>query len=183
MSVNRIASRYAKSLLELAVEQGKLEAVRADMDTFQSGMTQRDLYLLMKSPIVHADKKISILKAIFADKLDPLTLSFLNICVQKGREPYLTDMASAFVDQYRTKKNILSLKVTSATPLDEQVSNRIKEAVKASGAAKGEIQLDSVVDPSLIGGFVLELGDQRYDASILRKLDMLRKEINTKVTL
>ncbi|MBK7344543.1 MAG: ATP synthase F1 subunit delta [Saprospiraceae bacterium] len=183
MSVNRIASRYAKSLLQLAEEQGQLEAVRADMDTFQSALSHREFYLLLKSPIVHADKKISILNAIFKDRLNPLTMAFLRISVQKGREPYLTEMSGAFIDQYREIKNILSLKVISASPLDEQVRNRIKEQVKASGLASGDIQLETVVNPDLIGGFILELGDKRYDASVSRKLDLLRKEINTKVTL
>ncbi len=183
MSVNRIASRYAKSLLQLAEEQGQLEAVRNDMDTFGSALEHRDLYLLLKSPIVHADKKISILHAIFKDKMTPLTMSFLDICVMKGREPYLTEMAEGFIAQYREKKNILSLKVISATPLNDQVQNQIKEQVKASGMAKGEIQLDATVNPDLIGGFILELEDKRYDASVARKLDLLRKEINTKVTL
>lgn len=183
MSVNRIASRYAKSLLQLAEEQGQLEAVRTDMDTFGSALEHRELFLLLKSPIVHADKKISILDAIFKDKMNPLTMAFLRICVQKGREPYLTNIAEAFIAQYREKKNILSLKVISAAPLNDQVRNLIKEQVKASGMAKGEIQLDTTVNPDLIGGFILELEDKRYDASVSRKLDLLRKEINTKVTL
>ncbi len=183
MSVNRIASRFAKSLLELAEEKGQLEAVRADMDTFGLALENRELYLLLKSPIVHADKKISILDAIFKDKINALTMSFLHICVQKGREPYLTEIAEAFIVQYREKKNILSLKVISAIPLDDQVQNQIKDQVRASGLASGEIQLDTSVNPELIGGFILELEDKRYDASVARKLDLLRKEINTKVTL
>lgn len=183
MSVNRIASRYAKSLLELAVEKGQLDAVRADMDTFRSALANRDFTLLLKSPIVHADKKLAILDAIFKDKMNPLTLAFLRISVQKGREPFLTDMAGAFIEQYRELKGILSVRVLSATPLDASVLDRIREQLRQSGTASGEVQLENVVDPALIGGFILELGDRRYDASVARKLDLLRKEVQSKVTL
>jgi F-type H+-transporting ATPase subunit delta len=183
MSVNRIASRYAKSLLQLSLERGQLEVAQEDMATFRSALASRDFYLMLKSPLVHGDKKISILTAIFAGKISDLTLEFFKICIRKGREEFLPEMADAFAAQYRILKNILSVRIISASPLEAGVQDQIGQQLKSSGLATGEIQWDLKVDPSLIGGFVLELDDKRYDASVSHKLDQYRKEIRQKVTI
>lgn len=183
MSVNRIASRYAKSLLQLAQERDQLEVVQGDMDTFRSALANRDFYLLLKSPMVHGDKKISILKEIFAGKISELTMAFFAICIRKGREMYLPEMATAFGTQYRTLRNITSVRIISAAPLEKTEQDKIGQQLKSSGLASGEIQWELKVDPSLIGGFILELGDKRYDDSVSHKLDQYRKEIRQKVTI
>ena len=82
MSVQKIAGRYAKSLIDLAIEQNKMDKIKEDVATFKSATENRDFYLLMKSPIVNAAKKQSIIKALFEDKIDELLrqniVSFLN---------------------------------------------------------------------------------------------------------
>ncbi|MBK9335663.1 MAG: F0F1 ATP synthase subunit delta [Lewinellaceae bacterium] len=84
MSVTRIATRYAKSLLELAIDQNSVEPVHADMDTLRSAAKNRDLYLLLKSPIVHGDKKIAVLHALLESKINPLTMAYLDLLVKKA---------------------------------------------------------------------------------------------------
>ena len=84
MSIARIASRYAKSLLDLAIENGKLEKVVDDIKLFQQTIGNRDLYLLIKSPIVRSDKKEKVFKALFENKIDALTSSFYDIIIRKG---------------------------------------------------------------------------------------------------
>jgi F-type H+-transporting ATPase subunit delta len=96
MSVSQVASRYAKSLLDLAIEQGKTEVVKGDMANFKEALKSRDLYLLLKSPIIYPTKKISALKAVFEGKLDALTMSFFELTIRKGREPLLVDIADEF---------------------------------------------------------------------------------------
>ena len=106
MSVTRIATRYAKSLLELANEQGKLEAVHTDVLLLQSASKNRDLHLMLKSPIIHADKKISVFKVLFGDKMDNLTMAYMSLLANKGREGYLPEITAEFLNQYRAyKKN------------------------------------------------------------------------------
>ncbi len=183
MSVNRIASRYAKSLLQLANERGQLEVVKEDVETFRSALANKDFYLLLKSPMVHGDKKISILKAIFSGKISELTMEFFAICIRKGREAFLPEMASAFGAQYRILRNITSVRITSAAPLEAGIQERIGAQLKSSGLASGEIQWELKVDPALIGGFILELGDKRYDDSVAHKLDEYRKEIRKKAII
>lgn len=183
MSVNRIATRYAKSLLDLARETGRTEAVRDDMETFRSALASRDFVLMLKSPMIHADKKISVMEAIFEGKLSPLSLDFLRICARKGREGLLPEIAGAFEAQYRALKNILSARLVTAAPVDGDLQQVLADRIRQAGLASGEIEWETRVDDKLLGGFVLELGDLRYDASVARQLDQLRKEVRQKANI
>jgi F-type H+-transporting ATPase subunit delta len=177
MSVHRIASRYAKSLLDLAREQNKLDAVRKDLEGFRTAVANRDFLLMLKSPLIHADKKTSILNAIFQGKVQDLTLQFLHIVVRKGRESLLPEIAHAFEQQFRELHRILSVRLTTATAVDPDLQHRIGQHLADTGLAKGEIYWDTHTDPTLIGGFVLEFDDKRYDASVAYQLAQLRKEV------
>ena len=180
MSAQRIAARYAKSLVDLALDQDKLERVMEDVSHFQEATKVRDLQLMLKSPIIHGSTKGRIFKALFAEHYDPLTMAFLDIIVRKGRESFLEDIAGAFVDQYRDIKQISAVKVTTAVPLDAARLEQIKEKIISSGVTYPNIDLETAVDPSIMGGFVLEFEDKLYDASVMRQLDELRKEFSGK---
>ena len=155
MSVTRIATRYAKSLLELAIDQKSVEPVHADMDTLQSAVKHRDLYLLMKSPIVHADKKIAVLHAILESKINPLTMAYLDLLVNKGREMYIPEISAEFIRQYKILKRITTVVVTSPTPLSEDVLDSLRKKLLAGGLTTENLDIETRVDPELIGGYVL----------------------------
>jgi F-type H+-transporting ATPase subunit delta len=176
MSVQRITSRYAKSLMDLAIEQNKLERVLEDVQSFRAANDVRDFYLLLKSPIVHASKKISILKALFGDKYDELTMAFLNLIINKGREQYLPEVATEFISQYRAKKGISSVKVITATPMSDGALEAIKSKLMASKETDKSVEITTEVAPDLLGGFVIEFEDKVYDASIAHKFEELKKE-------
>lgn len=176
MSVQRIATRYAKSLIDLASETNKLEEVKADMDTFKAALGSRDLYLLLKSPIVPAPKKSAALKAVFEGKLSELTMAFLNILVTKGRESYLPEIGHAFNEQYKEIKHITTLKITTAEKMDAKSLEAIKAEFLKSNQTDDNVEIETAVDPSLIGGFVVEFANKMYDASVKHKLDTLKKE-------
>ena len=176
MSVVRIASRYAKSLLELAQEQGKLETVKEDIATFNKVMENRDFALLVKSPIIQAEKKRSIFKSIFDGKIDELSAAFFDIIIRKGRESVLGDIAKSFDEQYRSSQNITSAKVTTATAMSSSQLDRIKASLSSLDIS-GTVELETAENPDLIGGFVLEIEDRLYDASVKNKLAELKKEI------
>src|SRR5262245_24542108 len=116
MSGERISARYAKSLIDLAIEQNKLEKIKEDVEYFQQAAHVRDLHLLLKSPIIHASTKRKIFDKLFS-AFDPLSKTFLDIILRKGRESYLAEIADAFIEQYRTIKKISSVKLTTATPV------------------------------------------------------------------
>jgi len=99
----RLAARYAKSILDLAIEKGELEAIHGDMLLLkQACRDSKELESLLRSPIIKADKKGKILQAIFAGKISPLTSAFITLLLNKEREGYLSGIASAFVEQYKT---------------------------------------------------------------------------------
>lgn len=178
MSVTKIATRYAKALIELSIEQGKFEQVHSDMNMLRSAVKNRDLLLFMKSPVIHADKKIAAFSALFSGKIDTLTLAYMNLLANKGREGYLPEIAAQFSEQYKTIKKITSVKVTTATAMNDDVLNDLRAKLLASGVTTENIEIETAVDPELIGGFLLEFDNKRYDASVAHKLEELKAQFN-----
>lgn len=181
MSVQRIASRYAKSLIELADEQGQLEPVTEDMHSLKALMENRDLYLLFKSPVVPPEKKKQIFNKLFKDQLSPMTSGFLNILATKGRETHMPEVVTEYIKQYKRLKHISTVKLTTAVELDEPMIQAIHDKLKASGVTDDKLEITSTVDPDLVGGFVLEFDDKIYDASISNKLEELKRQFRDNV--
>jgi F-type H+-transporting ATPase subunit delta len=177
MSVQRIAGRYAKSLLDLAREENKLDRVLEDVKSFQSASKNRDFYLLLKSPIVNARKKLSILDALFLGKYDEMTMAFLRILVNKGREPYLPEVAEEFITQYKKIKHITTVKVTTAQPMTAAALKALEAKLMASDTTATSVEIETAVNPELIGGFVLEMDDKIYDASVAQKLEDVKRSL------
>lgn len=176
MSVYRVASRYAKSLIELAQEQGKLERVLEDVNSFKSVLQNRDLHLFIKSPIIHVDKKTKVMEKIFAGKYDVLTMAFIRILIAKGREEYLPEIADEFVHQYKVLKHISTVRVITATALSEASIKNIHDQLQKSDATDLKVEIVTEVRPDLIGGFIIQFDDKVYDASVAHKLEQLKKE-------
>ena len=176
MSVQRIASRYAKSLIDLANEQDKLERVKEDVDTFREVTRNRDFYLFLKNPIVNADKKWQVVQKIFSKSYDELTMAFLEILVKKGRESYLPEIADEFLVQYKTIKHISTVSLTTASPLSEETLTRLRKTITDSTVTDDIVELEVNVDPYLIGGFIVEMKGMVFDSSVAHRLDEFRKE-------
>ena len=175
MIETKVAKRYAKSLIDLSRETGTIDAVGADMKLFIAVCEKnRDLTLLLANPIIHADKKLSILTKVFEGKMNKLSISFFDIITRKGREAYLEIIAKEFVHQYKQFKGIQTAVITSAIGLDDKLRSEVYRIIKNS--VKSEIELIEKVDKNIIGGFVLRMDDQQYDASIASELRKLTKE-------
>lgn len=179
MSEFKVATRYAKSLLDLAEEQNLLEEIKADMSLFvQTIKANSVLNAVLRNPIISPLKKINILTEIFADKIQPATMSFFKIMVNKMRSEVLFETATEFVEQYNQLKHIIKATIVSAVPLSENNRNQVLEIVKNS--AGGNVILEEKIDPSLIGGFILTVGDRQFDTSISSTLNKLEKEFKHK---
>ncbi len=176
MSAYRIAVRYAKSLHDLAIEQNKLERVMEDVKSFRELIQDRDFALFVKSPVIPHQRKAELADKILKGKYDPLTMAFLRILFQKGREKYLAEIASEFIALYKKFKGISTVKLTTAAPLSEQVIKQLEAKLKSGGITSEQIEFHTKVDPDMIGGFILEVDDLVYDASLAHKLDALRRE-------
>jgi F-type H+-transporting ATPase subunit delta len=174
-----VANRYAKSLMELATESKKLEAVRADMKLVQQVCREnRDFTLFLNSPVIKTDKKTEVLSSVFKGKISDLTMSFLLLIAKKHRESYVPEIAKAFDEQYKTNKNIFSAVVTSARGLDEKTREKVLDLVKSQ--MKGEVELVEKIDANTIGGFILKIGDKQIDKTVARQLSNLKKELVNK---
>jgi F-type H+-transporting ATPase subunit delta len=176
----RIASRYAKSLIDLAAEQGKLDRVGEDMNLFVEVSKVREVALLLRSPVVTTDRKQKIFKALFTGKIDALTFAFLDIILKKGRESLLGEIASEYVHQYREIKGISIVELTSAETLSPETLEAIKRKLVESKLTHAQIEFNTIIDPSLIGGFVIAFEDKLYDASVRHQLELLRKEFDSR---
>lgn len=175
MSELTVATRYAKSVIDLAEEQGNLEAVKADMNFFVRTLKANpQLQAVLRNPIVAHDKKVKILEAIFGDKVTKATLAFFRIMINKSRGELLYPTAQEFVNQYDIIKNITTASVVSAAPLSE--ANRAEIIAEVKRVAGGEVVLQEKVNPELIGGFILTVGDKQVDTSVSGSLTRLKKD-------
>ena len=174
MAVATVAARYAKSLLDLAQEQGLTETMYKDMLFFKNTLAQsRPLLLMLKNPIVRAEKKSAILKAVFATRVDPVTMSFFDIIAKKNREPIMDAIADQFINQYDQLKGIEHATVVTTVPLTEELRKKFKAMVMKTTGSK-LVELEEKIDSRLIGGYILRVGDQQIDGSIRSQLNDLR---------
>ena len=174
MKANRIASRYAKSLISLGIEQKALPKVFEDMNFFSKACSDtRELALLLKSPIVKTDKKLSILDSIFGQKLSKESMAFINLITSKKREKFLEQILDEFFVLYKKHNNIVSAVITTAVKLDTGLRKLLEEKVAQTYNAK--VEIEEKIKEDIIGGFILRVGDDQWDASILKDLRALRK--------
>jgi len=172
----RLAGRYAKSILDLATEQGQLEAVYADMKYLQAVCKASSEFVsVLRSPIIKADQKNGIINAITKDKVSLLTHSFTNLLVKKAREASLPEMATAFIEQYNAIKGIHQVTLTTAVDISDEMKKSIEDKVKAENKFVS-VELTTKTDASLIGGFVIEFNNNLLDASIARDLKDIKKQ-------
>lgn len=173
MAENRVASRYVKSLLGLAVEQGALDRVHQDMQLFARVCKEnRNFVAMLRSPVIRHENKRAILKKVFSGKVSDLTMAIINIVTQKNREPILPAIASEFHNAYNVYKGIGKAFLTTTVAPDKELLE-IMEALSKKLANKQTIEMETSVDNALIGGFILNVGDRQIDASIRSKLRTL----------
>ena len=175
MSELTVASRYAKSLIDLSQEQNTLEEINNDINFFLHTLKANpQLKAVLANPIISHTKKLHILEDIFSSRVNKLSISFFKLMVNKGRGEVLYTTAQEFNSQYNIIKHITKATVVSAAPLSEANKKTLLDEVKA--AVGGVVVLDAKTDPSLIGGFVLTVGDRQVDTSIANNLKKLKKD-------
>lgn len=180
MSEFKVASRYAKSLIDLAQEQDNLEKVKQDMEQFVAVLrANKELQAVLKNPIMKQDKKSTILDALFETKIHPAITAFFHIMVRKGRAGILYATAKEFIREYNEVKGIVHATVISAAALSTKNLDALQKVIASE--INAEVVLHNKVDPSLIGGFVVKVGDRQLDASIAGKLATLERHFNSQV--
>ncbi len=177
MRITLLAKRYAKALFGLSLENKVLEKVAIDMALVKTVVDEnRELRLMLNSPVIETLKKNSILRKIFEGKIDDLSLKFILLIARKGRERYLPYISKAFSDIYKDYKNIVDVMLTTTYTTDKETKDSLLK-VMAQITSKN-IQLEEFIDEGLIGGFVFNIEDYQYDASVKTQLKKLRKEFS-----
>ena len=177
MRNSRVTIRYAKALLQLAIEQNILEQSYADMVLLDSVFKQnKDLSLLLKSPIVKTDQKLRIFKQIFESKIGEVSMAFINIITNKKRESLLALISSSFISLYKSHKKIETASVTTATPLDDTLRKEVINFIKKH--SHDNIELTEKIDEKIIGGAIIRMGDKQLDASVSKAISELRQTFN-----
>lgn len=175
MKSTKVATRYAKALLETAIEQKKVDSILGDMQfLLQANKETRDFELLIGSPIVKGDKKIEIFEKVF-EQFEDATMSFVKLVTENGREALLPQIAESFEAQVKEYKGIVPITLISAKALDTNTKDAI--LAKVQGAVNGQLEVEEKIDESLIGGFMVRMGDNQIDASVASQLNKLKQRL------
>ena len=175
MSELTVAARYAKALIDLAGEQNLVPVIKDDMELFLKTLKANpELKAVLGNPIISESKKVKILDEIFVTKVNKVSISFFKLMVNKGRGEVLYTTAGEYINLYDIQNHIVHASVVSASALSE--ANKKKMIADVEAATGCTVKLQVKVDPSLIGGFVLTVGDRQVDTSIANDLKQLKKD-------
>ncbi len=160
-----LARRYAKAAFDLAVEMKTMEQAKDDMAlVLDTAEQSKDLRLLMKSPVIRADKKIAVLHEIFKDHIGELIIRFLDLIVKQRREPIFLEIARQFIVLYKEHENITTTWLKTPVKINGEIRDKVVSLMKQH--TQSTIELIEEIDEDLIGGFVLNFDDKQYDASL-----------------
>lgn len=178
MSGSRAAVRYAKAVLSFSLEQNKEVEVNTDMLLVVKTIDEnKDLQLLLNSPVLKSEIKKSALKEIFASKISSLSVGLIDLLIDNKRLSILEDVAKKYTLLFDALKGIEVAKVTTAVPLTEGLNKQV--LLKVKEITGKEATIENIINPDILGGFILRIGDVQYDASIANKLEVLRRQFES----
>ncbi len=176
MNESKISVRYAKALFQLGKEKNILDTIVADMKLVgELCTTVKDFWLMVESPVIKTSQKRKTVKLILTDKLDAISLNFLDMVFENRREIFIKDMVRNFLDLCRKDKGIVSAKLTTAGTIGEEETLKLSEMLIKAFDSK--IELEQVLDKDIIGGFVLRVDDQELDVSVSNQLNQIKRAL------
>jgi len=172
MKGTRAALRYAKATLNLAKEKNLAEEVNKDMVLIRDTLEENhDLEIMLKSPVIKSAAKRSVLIEVFKKSINGITKGLIDVLIENKRLNLLPLVAKEYIVIYDFMKGVEVAHVTTAVPLTKELEKAILKRIHESVDTK--VSLVNVVDPSIIGGFVLRVGDKEYDSSVAYRLEDL----------
>jgi F-type H+-transporting ATPase subunit delta len=176
MNTGIISVRYARALLKSAAASGDKEKVFSDMQELASNFVKLPgLRKTMENPTVGKDDKEQLLRTACGGNPCKLTCSFIKLVLKEGREDMVQFMANSYISLYRSDRNIVPARLTTAVPVDETVRSKFNNVVKKR--TKADIEFEIKVDADIIGGFILEYDTYRMDASVQSQLRNILKQL------
>jgi F-type H+-transporting ATPase subunit delta len=175
MTDHKVSLRYASSLLDSSIEKNNLDSIAKDMEFVYSILNrEKELSLILKSPVIKPQTKSSILNEIFKNKITEDSLGFIQFVLEKKREDLLLNITKKFLELKDEHLGILNVEVSAPYDFSEDQKMQIKK--KFESAFNKIIMMNYVIDKDLIGGFIAKVSDTMYDASVKHQLELLRKQ-------
>ncbi|NLC76475.1 MAG: F0F1 ATP synthase subunit delta [Clostridia bacterium] len=172
-----VAGRYAGALFSLARERDLLEQVEKDLEQLGDVLAANpELGLILQNQQIGSQKKYRLLMELFGEHFQGLTLDFLGVVLEKRREGYLEEIIRSFQREMDRFRGIMEAEVRTAVELPEEARKTLTE--KLAGATGKEVRLNFRVDPELLAGAVLKIGDKVIDGSIATRLKKLQAELS-----
>jgi F-type H+-transporting ATPase subunit delta len=175
MNESRISIRYSKALFQSAIDKKILERVNQDMILIKEVCNLAEVKEFLNSPIIIPSKKAEVFHKLFGKDLHKLTLSLIDLIVKNGRERYLPAIARVFVHNTLIHEGITESVLTTALKVDPNVKKQVSDLI--ADLFKTKVVLKEIIDESIIGGFVLKIGDNYIDSSVRNKLRIIQKEL------
>jgi F-type H+-transporting ATPase subunit delta len=176
MASTRAAIRYAKAILDLANSKGVAEAVNNDMKSIASAIdTNIELSTFIQNPTTKVEVKESALLEVFAD-VNGVTKGLFHLLFENKRFEILDAIAVEYSRVFDESNGIEIAKVTTAIPMDATLEAKV--LAKVATLSDKKITIENIVDPAIIGGFILRIGDQQYNASVANRLQVLKRELS-----
>jgi F-type H+-transporting ATPase subunit delta len=174
--MSRAAIRYAKAILETAVSSGKANQVNDDMKTIIAAVdSSADLQDFLASPIIKSDLKMNALTEVFGS-VQAETKSLFRLLQENKRFEILVAIATQYNTQFDEMNGVEVAKVTTAFPITAELEAQI--LAKAATISTKKLTIQNTIDPSIIGGFILRIGDKQYNASVSNRLQELKREFS-----
>ncbi len=175
--MSRAAIRYAKAVIQHTNEANTTHMVFGDMQTVLSTITSsKELRNFLKSPIIKGEDKREALVAVFSEQSE-ITKGLINILVNNERTDILGAVAASFIDLYNEARGVKVAQVTTAVALNDELEHKVLAKVKEMTSSES-VTIENIIDESIIGGFILRVGDLQYNASIANKLGNLKREFS-----
>jgi F-type H+-transporting ATPase subunit delta len=176
MNENKISVRYAKALFSLVKEDNTLDILKKDIELLYQCIREiPELQYVIQSPVIRASEKIRLFDESFRGSFSDLTIKFIHLVLESRREEYLAGICRYFLDLLKAEQGIRSAELVTATPPDEKLRQSIIRLITRKFDSR--VDLHEKVDQSIIGGFILRVGDQQIDASISNKLERIKNEL------
>lgn len=173
----RAAIRYAKAVLQQASESNTQEVVFGDMQSvYHTIQNSRDLQLALQSPVIMEEDKRKVLLDIFKDQGE-LMHSMINVLVNNKRASILAEVSKSYIELYQEQQGVKDVTVITAISLTDAMEKKVMAKVKEL-TGSDSVNLKNIIDPKILGGFVLRIGDVQYNASIANQLGNLKREFS-----
>lgn len=171
-----VSRTYSEALFEVAVEEGKLDKITEEVNlVVESFKTYPDLFELFKSPQISIKERKAMVTEVFEGKISTELLNFLKILIDKGRGSSLFGISDSFIKMADGKKGLLHVIAESAVPMGPAEIEALR--AKLSATFEGTVEVSNKLNPDLMGGLVLKIGDKIIDGSVKKKLDEIKDEL------